>query len=409
MLYLRTGGNGSGKTLLTLKDVRELQLKTGRPVCINIRPADDPRKPNQPYCNIKPEILEEFGWKKIRFEEWEAQEDGTIFLIDECHYDFPKRSGSGLPPRHIAALTEHRSRGFDFFLLTQHPRNIDVFVRNLVQAPGWHEHIKRLGGALPVAQFHQWDAVKLDCERFGSAKDAQTKTRPYPREVYTWYDSATIHTGKKRIPWQVWFILAAPALIVFLFWRGFSGVGAGGKQADKTAAGPVASSGTGYAPASGGASAGPKTTHEFLAMHRPRIEGLRHTAPAYDELTRPMRVPVPAACISMGDKCKCYTQDATSYTTTDAICRQIVQNGLWLDFNPAGAQGTVQPAAAPARPASPVAGYVGEPAVSGVTVIPDLSRTKTTEAKVTAVEGEAQQPQARVSKSSPWSFQTGGH
>ena len=33
MFYLVTGGVGTGKTLFTLKWVRELQLETGRPVC----------------------------------------------------------------------------------------------------------------------------------------------------------------------------------------------------------------------------------------------------------------------------------------------------------------------------------------------------------------------------------------
>lgn len=37
MLYLRTGSNGSCKTLFTLADVRALQVKSGRPVAWNGR------------------------------------------------------------------------------------------------------------------------------------------------------------------------------------------------------------------------------------------------------------------------------------------------------------------------------------------------------------------------------------
>jgi zona occludens toxin len=80
MLYLRTGANGSCKTLFTLWDVRKLQLETNRPVCINGR------------FKIKPEKLAEFGWRVIEFKDWEDQPDGTIFLIDECHNDMPLRS-----------------------------------------------------------------------------------------------------------------------------------------------------------------------------------------------------------------------------------------------------------------------------------------------------------------------------
>lgn len=399
MLYLRTGGNGSGKTLLTLKDVRELQLKTGRPVCINIRPANAPKKPNEPYCNIKPEVLEEFGWKKIRFEEWEAQEDNTIFLIDECHYDLPVRS-TKVPPPHIQRLTEHRSRGFDFFLLTQHPKNIDSFVRNLVQAPGWHEHIKRLGGALPVANFHQWDAVNLQCEKFGSARDAQSKTRPYPTDVYKWYESATIHTGRKRIPWQVWFIIVAVVLIPVLFLRGFGRIGGGDTAKQSTA--KVEASGRGTGSAAGAAAAPVKTTAEYIASYKPRVGAFMHTASAYDGLTTPKRVPVPAACIEMPSKgCKCYTQDATPYPATVQMCRELVAHGAFFAFQPEGEtraqpqpvqQARPQEAAQTVASASPGLVLIG----GGIPTAPGP-----------VAPAPAPAPQPRVQPGSPWSFQPG--
>lgn len=341
MFYLRTGGNGSGKTLLTLKDVRELQLQTGRPVYFNIRPADDPKKPDGPYSNLKPETIAEFGWKPFRFAEWESIEDNAIFLVDECHYDIPKM-GTANPPAHIQRLTEHRARGFDFFLLTQHPGNINVFVRKLVQAPGWHQHIKRLAGALPVANVIQWDAVNLSCEQAGSGKSGEVKTRPYPREVYGWYDSAVLHTGRTRIPKAVWVLIACCVLIPWLVYRGFTNVA----KKDGVPKGKEAVTAT----AKGGAGAAPRTASELVAAHRPRIAGLVHTAPIYDRLTEPKRVPVPAACMeSRTAGCKCFTQDATVYQTTEDICRQIVRSGLFLAFSPNGdAQGVplVPPVAA---------------------------------------------------------------
>lgn len=405
MFYLRTGGNGSGKTLLTLKDVRALQLETGRPVCINIRPADDPKKPNQPYCNLKPEKLEEFGWKPVRFEDWEDQAPGTIFLIDEAQYSLPVRPASQKPPAHIQRLTEHRSYGFDFFLLSQHPKLVDAFVRNLVQAPGWHQHIKRIGGALPVANFHQWDAVELECHKFGSAKNAETKTRPYPREVYDWYNSATIHTGKKRIPWRVWFILAAVVLVPVLFIKGFSRVGKGETAKESTA---KVDNARANGSAAGAAGVQVKSTSEYIASYQPRIPSLMHTAPAYDGLTTPRRVPVPAACVEISKDrlgktfgCKCYTQDATPYPVDLAMCRQLVAHGAFLAFQPEGETSTravVQSArqqdpspAVPIAPAGPVLIGGGASAPAG--------------ASIAAPEAPAQ---PRVQAGSKWSFQAGG-
>lgn len=217
------------------------------------------------------------------------------------------------------------------------------FVRKLVQAPGWHQHIKRLGGALPVANVIQWDAVELQCEKPGSGKSGEVKTRPYPREVYDWYESATIHTGKRRIPKQVWVLLACLVLVPVLLYLGISGIG---KRADKAKADAAVIEQLKVAPKP----SGPKTAGDLLASYVPRVPGLQHTAPAYDELTKPKRVSVPAACVeSHSGGCKCYTQDATSYPTTQDICRQIVKHGVFFDFAPEGQQ-VAQQQMQPQRP-----------------------------------------------------------
>lgn len=401
MFYLRTGGNGSGKTLFTLQDVRKLQLETGRPVCYNIRPANDPKKPSKPYSNLKQATIDEFGWKPFRFEEWESQQVGTIFLVDECHYDLPKRPASAKEPTHIARLTEHRSYGFDFFLLTQHPKNIDAFVRNLVQAPGWHQHVKRLAGAAPISNFVQWDAVELQCEKFGSGKNAQVKTRSFPREVYSWYDSAEIHTGKLRIPKQYFIIAACAVAVPTLLYLGFSkALGWGGASTKNPAsAGPASSS---LASAGGGSAAGavkPKTTAEYIDSYRPRIAGLMHTAPAYDELTRPRRVPVPSACVDMASKgCKCYTQDATPYPVDLNMCRQLVAHGAFLAFQPEGEART--PIAAPKPSVAPETGSGGS---NGLILIGGASPA----APSAPAPPPMPEPQPRVPAGSKWSFQVG--
>jgi zona occludens toxin len=401
MFYLRTGGNGSGKTLFTLQDVRKLQLETGRPVCYNIRPANDPKKPNKPYSNLKQSTIDEFGWKPFRFEEWESQQVGTIFLVDECHYDLPKRPASAREPTHIARLTEHRSYGFDFFLLTQHPKNIDAFVRNLVQAPGWHQHVKRLAGAAPISNFVQWDAVELQCEKFGSGKNAQVKTRSFPREVYSWYDSAEIHTGKLRIPKQYFIIAACAVAVPTLLYLGFSkALGWGNSPAKSASSGGAASSS--LASAGGGGGSGPvrpKTTAEYIDSYRPRIAGLMHTAPAYDELTRPRRVPVPSACVDMASKgCKCYTQDATPYPVDLNMCRQLVAHGAFLAFQPEGEART--PIAAPKPPVAPETGSGGS---SGLVLIGGASPA----APSAPAPPSTPEPQPRVPAGSKWSFQVG--
>lgn len=370
MLYLRTGGNGSCKTLFTLLDVRKLQQETNRPVCINVRPDDDPAKPGKPYCNLKAEKIAEFGWSTARFKDWQQQPDGTIFLVDECHYDMPVRKTGAEVPDHIAKLSEHRSRGFDFFLLTQHPQNIDVFVRRLVQSPGWHQHLKRVFGASNLTRVLQWDAVNPQCEKDGSGESAQVTTRAQPKEVYEWYDSAFIHTGKRRIPKQVWIALVCLLLVIACAFATYWFMNRNFERSKERMAGNVASQrGASDGSARGGSVGGaggdakpPMTAAEYVASYRPRIPSLMHTAPAYDKLTDPKRVPVPAACVeSKSQGCKCYTQDATPYPTPAEFCRQVVKSGIFLAFAPEGAMQAQQ------RPQAPsTAGAAPSPSVPAV-------------------------------------------
>lgn len=324
MLYLRTGSNGSCKTLFTLADVRKLQLETGRPVAFNGR------------FKLKPEKQLEFGWTLIDFKDWEAQPDGTIFFMDECHNDLPKRANGSAVPKYVSMLAEHRARGFDFFLLTQHPGNIDPFVRKLIGSPGWHQHLKRVFGASNATRVLQWDAVNEKCEQNGSGKTAQISTRVQPKEVYDWYTSAELHTGKRKIPKQVFVFVGCLVAVVLLGWLAANRLmGMGDKHAPP---GQVAGAGaTSNAAPVGGTRVKISTPADYVAAYTPRIPSLMHTAPAYDELTQPKRVPVPAACVSMPSKgCKCFTQDGTPYPTDPAMCATIVQHGLFLAFQAEG-------------------------------------------------------------------------
>lgn len=336
MIYLRTGSNGTCKTLLTLADVRAMQLKENRPVCINGR------------FKMLPEVLADFGWRVIDFKDWQAEPDGTIFLVDECHNDLPVRPNGSPVPEPVRMLAEHRSRGFDFFLLTQHPMNIDSFVRKIVGSPGWHQHLKRPFGAKLVSVL-QWDAVNTNCEKDGSGKNAVVTMRAQPKEVYKWYESASLHTAKVRIPKQVWILGAAIILVPILFYLGF-------QQLGKLTASPTSAAGvSGPASAASGvksaqavqpsAASGALTTGQYLAAYAERIEGLPQTAPRYDEVTKPTVAPYPAACVMMGDACKCYSQQGTKLQTDKQLCVQIVKEGFFQDWAPVGVQ-TIAPAPA---------------------------------------------------------------
>lgn len=320
-LYLTSGGNGAGKTLFTIWDVRQLQLKTGRPVFFW-------------GFNAKQPLLD-FGWQEFEPANWQELPDGSICIVDECQKVMPTRA-TGQPPSWIGALAEdNRKRGFDFFFITQHPLNIDSFVRRLIAAPSWHRHFKAssLGDA---SNELKWSAVVDQPQKDGSGKSGDVTSRKWPKEVYDWYTSTSMDTRKTGIPAKVWYgigaLIVAIACVVIV---GYQFLKMAQPDTAKPAV-PVASaahsvaSNTPTRPASN--QAAPASVDEYLDARKPRLSDFPHTAPVYDAATAPTVAPYPAACVQMGKTCKCYTQQATLLQVSGAVCLQIVQKGFFMDW-----------------------------------------------------------------------------
>ncbi len=402
MLYLRTGANGSFKTALTLWDVREMQLKENRQVLFV-----------KDRFVAKPILTEEFGWIPIEFKDWLKHRD-CIILADELHRDLPKVSESSKRPEHIEMLAEHRSFGHDFFLLDQHPLNIDPFVRRLIGPPGYHQHFVRLLGAANAVSVLQFDAVDSVCEKPGAVKRAQTSTRNPHKETYEWYESASLHTGKLRIPKQIWTLLMcviAFAVLVYFLVTKFMPGSTGSKPDTPSTSSSSKATTSGTAPAAGD-DRKPMTAAEYVASYQPRLPGLMHTAPAYDKLTEPKRVPVPAACIEVKRQlvnggsvgCKCYTQDATPYPVDLAMCRQLVAQGVFLAFQ---AEGENKPLAS-AAPVQRQAMDTALPAPQAPILMDGGLKASGASTAVSASIAPDQGSRPRVQPGSPWSFQAGG-
>lgn len=318
MLYLITGANGAGKTLNALKWVRERQVKENRPVFHNGR--------------FEPVAGGELAsWQAIDIKDWQSQPDGAIFFVDECHNDFPVRAASSPPPDYVKALAEHRRRGFDFYLITQHPQNIDSFVRRLIGTPGWHRHLKRVFGA-EVVSVLEWSSVNPNCEKAGSGSTAQVFMSRFPTEVFGWYKSASLHTAKKRIPKAVWLLAGAAVVVPALGYFAYSRLPGTAAPTTSSGARGVSAVSAPVAVASPSEPPAKASVAEYVSLRVPRVPGLPQTAPVYDEVTRPVDAPFPAACISMGPRCECFTQQATRINVPLELCRQIVAGGLFIDW-----------------------------------------------------------------------------
>ncbi|MGJ7526541.1 zonular occludens toxin domain-containing protein [Variovorax sp. GB1P17] len=385
-IYLTTGANGTGKTAFTLKAVRDMQVKDNRPVYWNGR------------FDLTEEKQKEFGWIKIDADKWQDVPDGAIFFFDECHNDFPDRSSGSKVPEHVKMLGEHRKRGFDFFLLTQHPGNIDPFIRKIIASPGWHRHLKRNFGSSLISHV-DYLAVCDRPEKPGAGKAGTVSMKALPKDVFGWYKSAELHTAKLKIPRQVWVFLAALVLIPVCIYLTFQFLRKSTAPKDaQAAASSSAAAGSGQATAQGRI----RTAGEYIADYQPRIPSVMHTAPAYDKLTEPKRVPVPAACVQMKSiGCKCYTQDATPYPVDLAMCQQLVAHGTFLAFLPEGDRKVSDAASKPA-----VGPETALPAPPGIVLIDGGGSSSGTSTTVAVAPAADSKP--RVPAGSKWSFQPGG-
>lgn len=314
MIYLTTGGNGAGKTLFTLKDVREQQLKENRPVYFHGFTAK--------------QILLDWGWQEFNPKKWQDLPDGSICVMDECQNEFPAKIQGELPDYINAVAQYRRKRGFDFWMITPHPSLINVNIRRLIEAPSWHRHFKRTFGADMVSEL-RFNFAETACEKPGAGARGVVSMRAFPKEVYDWYESASLHTGKKKVPWRVWMVVACALLVPAFGYLAITGVYKNVTKERPQATVASATAGSGRAAGSEGRVL---TAAEYVDARVPRIPGFPHSAPAYDAVTQPVEAPYPAACVLMRGDCKCYTQQATLLYMPDGLCKSIVERGFFVDF-----------------------------------------------------------------------------
>ena len=337
MIYLYTGVPGAGKTLFCLNDMYDWWKKDAVEKCKTAKDHEGEwlKHARPVYVNRVNELAVP-GWQTFDDPmKWHELPDHSIILIDECQEAFPPRSNGAAVPEHVQRIADHRHRGIDIWMITQHPSSIDVFLKRRVEQ---HNHVHRKFGAKMVV-FYTWSGVCDSPEK--SRKTAFKKDRLYPKHVFNWYKSAEAHTHKFKLPREAWYFAAAFLIIpacVFGFISmakvlGFQGFSSPDKLADSQAQKP------GVAPGQTvekgvQAPSQVQTTAEYLESYTPRLAGLPHTAPAYAQLTAPQRVPVPAACISSKSRCTCYTQDATLLDLDAGLCRQIAVRGIFIPFDP---------------------------------------------------------------------------
>lgn len=317
MITLITGVPGSGKTLYTIWYVKN--------------EIEKENKDKEPHMQRK---IYQNGVNGLTLD-WEVLEDakqwmdcpvGSVIVIDECQTVFRPRGAGTNVPSYIAALETHRHRGIDLYLITQHPMLVDQNIRRLV---GRHIHVVRKFG-MPRAVVHEWGSTHEITQR--NLSQAQQRQFPYPKEVFSYYKSAELHTHKAKIPFKVWFLLVSPLLIAALVWFAWAKMSAVGDTVAKPA-NPSLSSASSSAQQTQQARPGSGLTAEaYILAMTPRLPGMPWTAPAYDEVTQPAEAPYPVACIDGVKGCRCYDQQQARIAVTETFCRDYLERGMFVPW-----------------------------------------------------------------------------
>lgn len=262
--------------------------------------------------------------------------EGAVVLIDEAQRIYrPRAVGSAVPP-HVAAFETHRHTGIDFILITQAPNLIDSNVRRLI---GKHIHIR-------VTHFgryrYEWSELG-DPESSNSRQMAAKSKFKLPSRAFDLYKSSQLHTKiKARIPGYFWLFLVASLLAVALSIYAYQRIIS--KAPEKTE--QLGKAPPGQTPPTKDQAKQALTPEQYLDARKPRIIGMAHTAPVYDEITKPNDAPWIAGCYTIKGNCKCLDQQGTTYRTTPDICKQFISDGIFRDWSPPGQRGTDPPAEA---------------------------------------------------------------
>lgn len=317
MMVLITGKPGNGKTLFALDLISKRAEKEKRQVY---------------YYGIP--LTSQFPYKWIELvdpQKWYECPPNSLIVIDEAQkpHLFPPRANGSKAPQHVSELETHRHNGLDIYFMTQDPSLVDNHIKKLSEE---HYHLIRKFGLQKSSVYFAQSAMTSIAN--AALKNCIVSTFNYPSAVYGWYQSAQVHTHKRKIPARLMLFWAIPPILIALIWLSYQKVGALGKAADKqTDLTPAAL--TIPSPSQSGsvpAVIHKETVEEYVEKHQPRVEGLAYTAPVYDELTKPVAVPAISACISSKSKCTCYTQQATLLTVPAVTCRQIARDGYFQTF-----------------------------------------------------------------------------
>lgn len=308
MITLITAVPGSGKTLycigLILKAVEE-----GRPVYANISGLKIPQ------CHAAPD-------------DWRDTPEGALVIYDEAQQPhlYPSTAHRGeVKDERLRAMEVHRHTGHDLVFVSQSPSFLHHHIRKLA---GEHIHLYRAFGAKIVTKYTWQHTVDSPNDR-GEQGRADSVPWKFPKEHFQYYQSATIHTHKFKMPKK---LAALIAFICFVFaavaWNASTNEQSilTGKAFESNAQSET------VAPAKAAPS---EPSGVRAAATTGQKKALPATTTLYDWSTTETAKPV-SGCIYNETRCQCFDASGSLFAMAHAQCLSVASNMLPRSINVGG-------------------------------------------------------------------------
>ncbi|EGY51314.1 zonular occludens toxin domain-containing protein [Neisseria shayeganii] len=336
MIYLITGNMGTGKTSRAVNMILTNEDGLFKTTAEDGTPIDRPLY----FCHIDGLDAAKFHAHELTKEEIQSAPldeilpTGAVLIVDEAHWTYPVRSAAKAVPPYVQKLSELRHDGFTLILMTQHPSQLDIFVRNLVSK---HIHLERK--SVGMKQYWWYKCVTTLDNPAGLSGTESASWKP-PKAAFKYYKSASKHQKfKKRVPLVVW---AFAAILAFIGWKAWGVYGAySGATGGSEAAAVAESASEPLATAAYGGNV-PTAQEGFTAAQSqnlspadfvPTLAEKPESKPIYNNVRQVRTFERVAGCIASGSSCNCYSDQGTQLAEISTeLCISYTENGL--PFNP---------------------------------------------------------------------------
>ncbi|WP_137885736.1 zonular occludens toxin domain-containing protein [Pseudomonas sp. 2FE] len=344
MFVLRTGLQGNGKTLNTIKEVDQKAHAENRTVY---------------YCNVTgfnpghPAI--KANWLLFDTpEKWFELPPNAIIVIDEAQTWFRVRPQGSKVPEYASRLEIMRKDGHELHAITQSPKLIDSHMRELCNR---HIHYHRGNGGSVIKRW-EFQKPELTVNANKLAFDNGESTRIMVDKTYFGcYESVKEGTGhhfKFRPPRALLVLIGCLIVGAVLGYRFYTHRIAptvlGAETVEPVDSAQVAPTGVSSSMIS---TVGEVVTpQQYIDARIPRVPDVPSSAPIYDQLTKPVTYPK-TFCVASKDEslleragskmtlgyqgsrlygCRCNTQQGTKVDISFDACMAYVEHGA---FDPA--------------------------------------------------------------------------